>query len=202
MSPYAATKQMGERIIKDWVKNSNTACTILRYFNPVGAHPSSHIGELSFEHSQTLLPILTQVATKKRDKLTVFGNDYNTRDGTCIRDYIHVVDLARAHVKAFGYKTDSLYNVFNLGLGSGVTVLEIIKTFEQAAGKKVKWEFGARRVGDIEATYSNNKKALNKLNWNPKYTLKDMMLHAWNWQSRKRSSPIICRKTKGPDPHP
>ncbi|GIV34961.1 MAG: UDP-glucose 4-epimerase [Chitinophagales bacterium] len=188
-SPYARTKQMGEKIILDFSRAfPHTTFISLRYFNPVGAHPSSLIGEYAVENPENLVPIITQTAIGKRDKLTVYGNDYNTRDGTCIRDYIHVMDIAHAHTLAMQYlldgKNHSPYEVFNLGTGNGVTVLEAIKAFEKVSGVQLNYEMGPRRKGDVEAIYANNTLAKQRLGWTPRYTLDDMMLTAWKWELR------------------
>ncbi len=163
-SPYGATKQMGERILQDCVNSSklNLAVLSLRYFNPVGAHPSGLIGELPNGKPNNLMPFVTQTAAGIREKLTVFGNDYNTADGTCIRDFIHVVDLAQAHVSGLEWLSTvegSNMEFVNLGTGKGTSVLEIINNFEQLTGVKLNWEFGSRREGDLEEIFAETKKA-------------------------------------------
>lgn len=186
-SPYGFTKQFCEQILADTVGSGAALKAIaLRYFNPIGAHPSAKIGELPIGTPNNLVPFITQTAAGKRDKLTVFGNDYNTPDGTCIRDYIHVVDLAKAHVKALSYlgKNDELrlYEVFNIGVGQGSTVLQVIDAFEQATGVKLNYEIGSRRPGDVEQVYADAKKAFDKLGWQAALTINDAMKDAWRWE--------------------
>lgn len=187
-SPYGATKQMGERIVMDFQRNASTQCILLRYFNPVGAHPSTLIGELPIGRPQNLVPAITQTAIGKLPKMIVHGNDYPTRDGSCIRDYVHVSDIAHAHTLSIRYlqehKNDSGCEVFNLGTGLGVTVLEAIVAFEKVSGKKLNYEIGPRRPGDVVAIYANNDKARKLLGWEPKYNLEDMMRTAWEWELR------------------
>lgn len=185
-SPYGHTKRVGEEIINFVCKvNSDFNVVLLRYFNPVGAHPSGRIGEFPLNRPNNLVPIITQTAVGK-NSLTVFGNDFDTRDGSCIRDYIHVSDIANAHVKALNYLIDEKnkknVSLFNLGTGNGVSVLEAIKSFEKVSGKKLKYTIGPRRAGDVVAIYANNNLAKTELNWNPEYSLDDMMLSAWKWQ--------------------
>ncbi|MBS1651237.1 MAG: UDP-glucose 4-epimerase GalE [Bacteroidetes bacterium] len=185
-SPYANTKQMGEEIIEHFLKSlPQHNAVILRYFNPVGAHLSGQLGEYPLGKPNNLVPIITQTAIGKNN-LTVFGNDYDTRDGTCIRDYIHVSDIANAHVLATNFllnnKNESQVSLFNLGTGNGVTVLEAITAFEKVAKLKLKYTLGARRAGDVVAVYANNNLAIKKLNWKIKYSINDMMLSAWKWQ--------------------
>lgn len=185
-SPYGATKQMGEEIIRDASAASDKLKSIaLRYFNPIGAHPSAKIGELPKGTPSILVPFMTQAVAGWRDELTVFGDDYPTPDGTCIRDYIHVVDLARAHVKALKYldeRPSSFYDVFNIGTGKGSSVLEVINTFEKATGKKVPYKIGPRRPGDIVASYADPTKANKLLGWKAEKTLTDALVDAWRWQ--------------------
>lgn len=187
-SPYGATKQMGERIVEDFQKNAATQCILLRYFNPVGAHPSTLIGELPVGKPQNLVPAITQTAIGKLPKMIVHGNDYPTRDGSCIRDYIHVSDIAHAHTLAIKYleqhRNSSGCEVFNLGTGNGVTVLEAIEAFEKVSGRKLNYSIGPRRPGDVIAIYANNDKARQLLGWQPKYNLEDMMRTAWEWEVR------------------
>lgn len=185
-SPYGATKQMGESIVRDTAFTFPISTILLRYFNPVGAHPSTAIGELPIGRPQNLVPAITQTAIGKLDKMVVHGNDYDTRDGSCIRDYIHVCDIAHAHTLALQFsikenKTNQC-EVFNLGTGNGITVLEAIKAFEKVSGVKLNYEIGPRRAGDIVAIYANNDFAKNKLGWNPKYDLDAMMKTAWEWE--------------------
>lgn len=186
-SPYGATKQMGEQIIRDLVKSDNRIkAVLLRYFNPVGAHPSIRIGELPLGRPENLVPAITQTAIGKIDQLTVYGDDYETRDGSCIRDYVHVSDIAAAHTLALKYliknKNQSPVSVFNLGTGNGVSVLEAINTFEKVSGKKLNYKIGPRRPGDVVAVYSDNSYAINELGWQPAYSLEDMMDTAWKWE--------------------
>ena len=185
-SPYGNTKKMCEEILFDLSKTAQGKTISLRYFNPVGAHPSSAIGELPLGIPNNLVPFITQTAAGWREQLTVFGNNYNTPDGTCIRDYIHVVDLALAHVKALEYldKTDLNYDVFNIGTGKGSTVLEVIKAFEETTDQKLNYKIGNRRSGDIEKVWADCAKANNGLGWQAKFDIKQMMLDAWNWQIR------------------
>lgn len=185
-SPYARTKQMGEQIIEDFSRVNTTQSILLRYFNPVGAHPSALIGELPLGKPDNLVPVITQTAIGKLPKVTVFGTHYDTRDGSCIRDYIHVTDIANAHTKALQYllekRNDSNLEVFNLGTGTGVTVLEAIKAFEKISGMKLNYELGEPRPGDVIAIYANNTKARAKLGWEPKSGIEDMMRTAWQWE--------------------
>ena len=187
-SPYGATKQMGEQILRDFQKQSGTQCILLRYFNPVGAHPSIHIGELPIGKPQNLVPAITQCAIGKLPKMTVFGTDYPTRDGSCVRDFIHVSDIAHAHTLAINFLRDRKNKkgteVFNLGTGNGVTVLEAIKAFEKVSGVQLNYELGPRRTGDVVAIYANNDKARNELGWKTKYGLDDMMATAWKWEQK------------------
>lgn len=189
MSPYGNTKQIGEEIIEDTCKvHHNLKAISLRYFNPVGSHPSAEIGELPIGTPQNLIPFLTQTAIGKREQLSVFGDDYPTSDGTCIRDYIHVMDLAQAHIVALERlmenKADSNYNVFNLGTGTGNSVLEVIKSFENSTGVDLPYKIVGRREGDITAAYADTKKANSVLNWKAKYTLDDALKSAWKWENK------------------
>jgi len=190
-SPYGATKQMGEQILAEFQKANNTKVVLLRYFNPVGAHPSTLIGELPVGKPQNLVPAITQTAIGKLPKMTVFGNDYSTRDGSNVRDYIHVSDIAHAHTLAIKFleeqRNQKDLEVFNLGTGNGVTVLEAIKSFEKVSGVKLNYEIGPRRPGDIVAIYANNDKAKKVLGWQPKYTLDEMMSTAWKWEQRLKT---------------
>lgn len=185
-SPYGATKQMGEIIVKDTAFTYPISAILLRYFNPVGAHPSTAIGELPIGRPQNLVPAITQTAIGKLPKMQVHGSDYDTRDGSCIRDYIHVCDIAHAHTLALQYSIknnqEKSCEVFNLGTGNGITVLEAIQAFEKVSGVKLNYEIGPRRAGDIVAIYANNDKAVNQLGWNCKFGLDDMMLTAWQWE--------------------
>lgn len=186
-SPYARTKQMGEAMIRDFSRAvPSTQFISLRYFNPVGAHESANIGEHAVEKPENLVPIITQTAIGKRQKMFVHGSDYNTSDGSCIRDYIHVMDIAHAHTLALKYQIDgkikSNTEVFNLGTGEGVTVLEAIRAFEKVSGVKLNYELGPRRKGDVESIYANNAKARQLLGWIPKRNIDDMMSTAWKWE--------------------
>lgn len=188
-SPYGNTKQIGEEIIEDTCKvNSGLKAVALRYFNPIGSHPSTEIGELPIGVPQNLVPFITQTAAGIREQLSVFGDDYPTGDGTCIRDYIHVVDLAKAHVIALQRllenKNKNNYEVFNVGTGKGSTVLEAIKSFEKVSGKSLNYKIVDRRPGDITAAYADTTKANEDLGWKAKSTLDDAMLSAWKWQQR------------------
>lgn len=185
-SPYARTKQMGEAICSDFCKTTTNFNTVLlRYFNPVGAHPSTAIGELQ-EAPENLVPVITQTAIGKRDSMSVFGTDYDTRDGSCIRDYIHVMDIANAHTKAIQYMIAAdqkiVSEIFNLGSGNGVTVLELIDAFEKVSGQKLNYAKSDRRPGDVIAVYANNDKAKTLLGWETQYSLETMMDTAWRWE--------------------
>lgn len=187
-SPYGYTKQMGEQIINEFSKATPSQSILLRYFNPVGAHPTAFIGELPIGKPNNLVPVITQTAIGKLPQLTVFGDDYPTRDGSCIRDFIHVCDIAHAHTLALQFlidgKTSKRCEVFNLGTGNGVTVLEAIKAFEEVSGQKLNYVIGPRRPGDVIAIYANNDYARKQLGWNLKYSLNDMMSTAWKWEQR------------------
>jgi len=186
-SPYAYTKQVGETIIKDYAKKFEKLKTIsLRYFNPVGAHTSGLIGESPINPPTSLLPIITQTAIGLRGKMFVHGNDYDTRDGSCVRDYIHVSDIASAHVTALFYlidkKNKNVNTIFNLGTGEGISVKEAISVFEEVTNKKLNYEVGPRREGDVEAIYSDTTKSKNELGWEAKRGIEEMISSAWNWQ--------------------
>jgi len=187
LSPYGNTKKVGEEIIKDTIyANQNYKGIILRYFNPIGAHPSAEIGELPNGIPNNLLPFVTQTAAGLRKQLQVYGDDYNTPDGSCIRDYINVVDLARAHVLAvrriLDVQSKSSIETFNLGTGRGLSVLEIIKTFEQVTGVKVPYKVVGRREGDIEQVWANPTYANKVLGWTAAETVEDTLRSAWNWE--------------------
>jgi UDP-glucose 4-epimerase len=189
-SPYARTKQIGEKMVKDFVANNpNVNAVMLRYFNPGGAHESTLIGERPKAIALNLVPVITETAIGKRESMVVFGDDYNTRDGSCIRDYIHVMDIANAHTKAieflFANKNATNYEVFNLGIGEGVTVIEAIQAFEKISGKKLNYRIAPRREGDVVAIYANNDKALNLLGWNPVRNIEDIMKSAWEWEEKR-----------------
>ncbi|KAB2867682.1 MAG: UDP-glucose 4-epimerase GalE [Bacteroidales bacterium] len=191
MSPYGNTKKVGEDIIRDTVlASANISAIALRYFNPIGAHPSSEIGELPLGKPDNLVPFITQTAAGIRPKLQIFGNDYNSPDGTAIRDYFHVVDLAKAHVLAldrlFKGSNKSNFEVFNVGAGQGVTVLEIVKAFEKVSGKKLNYEIVGRRAGDIEKVWADTSLAEKELGWKVKSSLEDALLTAWNWEKKVR----------------
>ncbi|PCJ63909.1 MAG: UDP-glucose 4-epimerase GalE [Bacteroidetes bacterium] len=183
-SPYGTTKILCEDIITDFAKHKEFKSILLRYFNPVGAHPSAKIGELPLGVPNNLVPYITQTAKGIREQLTIFGSDYNTKDGTCVRDYIHVVDLAKAHVKALEYVNGMKQHVdvFNVGTGNGNTVLEVIDAFEKVNDVKLNYQIGSRRAGDIEQIWADTSKVSKVLNWNAQYTINDMMKHAWAWQ--------------------
>ena len=188
-SPYGNTKQVGEEIIEDVVKSGVSLKSVaLRYFNPIGAHPSGEIGELPIGIPNNLVPFITQTAAGIRDSLTVFGNDYDTPDGTCIRDYIHVMDLADAHVKCLEYLTQQEekfhFDVLNVGTGKGNTVMEVILAFERSTGVKLNYKIGLRRPGDVEKVYAQVDKSDQTLNWRTKYTLEQAVTDAWNWQQK------------------
>lgn len=186
-SPYGASKQMSERILEDAVKSSEKLRAMsLRYFNPIGAHPSGLIGELPVGVPNNLVPYITQTAIGKRKKLTVFGSDYNTPDGSCLRDFIHVVDLAKAHVSAFAEIGNMLSRceAFNLGTGIPCSVLELIKTFVRVTGVEVPFEIGPRRPGDIEKVYAGPRKSNRMLKWSTKLTIEDALRDAWNWEKQ------------------
>jgi len=188
-SPYGNTKQIGEEIIQDSCKVYPQLSAIsLRYFNPIGAHPSGEIGELPIGTPQNLIPFITQTAIGKREMLSVFGNDYPTIDGTCVRDYIHVMDLARAHVIALKSllenKLEKNYDTFNLGTGKGNSVLEVIESFERVSGKKLSYKIVDRREGDITAAYADTNKANSVLNWKAEHSLDEALKSAWEWEKR------------------
>ncbi|MCF6128377.1 UDP-glucose 4-epimerase GalE [Flavobacterium sp. AS60] len=190
-SPYGNTKQIGEEIIIDVAKVNNINAVLLRYFNPIGAHSSAEIGELPIGIPQNLVPFITQTAFGLRKELSVYGNDYPTVDGTCIRDYIHVVDLAKAHVVALQrlLKKQNLEKVetFNLGTGTGSSVLEVINAFEKVSGKKLPYKIVGRREGDVISAYANTDKANKVLGWKSELTLEDGLASAWKWEQKIRS---------------
>jgi UDP-glucose 4-epimerase len=194
-SPYAYTKQIGERILQDFLNISpNQKAIALRYFNPVGAHPTGKLGEVPIGVPNNLVPFITQTAIGIREKLTIFGNDYPTKDGTCIRDYIHVSDIAHAHVlalkKLMHNDTFPQFDIINLGTGNGVSVKEAVDAFEKVTGVKLNYEYGPRRAGDAIAIYANNQKAIDTLGWKPKYSLDDMMLSAWKWEKNLQQANV------------
>ena len=184
-SPYGYTKQVCEKMLQDFCKvNQSVKTVLLRYFNPIGAHPSGLIGELPNGVPNNLVPYVAQTAAGLRDQLTINGGDYNTSDGTCIRDYIHVSDLADAHVKAFAFLQNETSNlhVFNVGTGNGSTVLEVVSAFEKATKTKVNYTIGPRREGDVVSVFADNSKIETKLNWMPRFSLEEALFHAWKWQ--------------------
>ena len=189
-SPYGNTKQICEEILREDIesRDDGAAAISLRYFNPIGAHKSTEIGELPIGIPANLMPYITQTAAGLREQLSVFGNDYDTRDGTAIRDYIHVVDLAQAHVVAIQRLVDkkykSQYEVFNLGTGDGSTVLEVIQSFERSTGQKLNYKIVDRRPGDARATYADTTKATTELGWQTKLSMDDMTASAWAWQKK------------------
>ena len=191
MSPYGNTKQIGEEIIIDVAKVTNINSILLRYFNPIGSHPSAEIGELPLGVPQNLVPFITQTAMGLRKELAVFGDDYPTPDGTCVRDYIHVVDLAKAHVTALQRllirQNLEKVETFNLGTGTGSSVLEVITTFEKISGQKLPYKIVARREGDITSAYANTDKAYDILGWKSQFTLEDALASAWKWEKKIRS---------------
>ncbi|HLV14259.1 MAG TPA: UDP-glucose 4-epimerase GalE [Xanthomarina sp.] len=193
ISPYGNSKQIGEEIIKDLCKiSTNFNAISLRYFNPIGAHETALIGELPLGIPQNLVPFITQTAIGKREQLSVFGDDYPTIDGTCIRDYIHVVDLAKAHVIALGRLLDknnkTNYEVFNLGTGTGSSVLEVIQAFERVSGEKLNYRIAERREGDVVSVYADTQKANEELGWMSQLTLEDAMRSAWKWEQKIANS--------------
>jgi UDP-glucose 4-epimerase len=191
MSPYGNTKQIGEEIITDAAKATNINAILLRYFNPIGAHPSAEIGELPLGVPQNLVPFITQTGMGLRQELSVYGDDYPTPDGTAVRDYIHVVDLAKAHVIAMqrllNKKNLNQVETFNLGTGTGSSVLEVIHAFEKVSGQKLPYKIVARREGDITEAYANTDKANTVLGWKAQSTLEEAMASAWKWEQKIRS---------------
>lgn len=198
-SPYGASKQACEIIYEQYFKSlarhktpdSNKALVSLRYFNPAGAHTSAIIGESPINKPANLVPVITESVFKKKE-MTVYGNDYSTRDGSCVRDYIHIADLAHAHTLAMEYllgkKNDTSYEMFNLGIGQGVTVLEAIRAFEEATGERVNFSIGPRRPGDVEAIYADHSLITSRMNWQPLHGIHDIMKSAWEWEKVRRSS--------------
>ena len=190
-SPYGNTKQIGEEIIRDVAKVSNINAILLRYFNPIGAHPSAEIGELPIGVPQNLVPFITQTGIGMRKELSVFGSDYPTPDGTCIRDYIHVVDLAKAHVVALkrliDKKNETAVEVFNVGTGKGSSVLEVIRSFEKVSGQKLPYKLVERRDGDVIEAYADTQKANSVLGWKAQSTLDEAIESAWKWEKKIRS---------------
>jgi len=191
MSPYGNTKQIGEEIITDVARVTNINAILLRYFNPIGSHPSAEIGELPIGVPQNLVPFITQTGFGLRKELLVYGNDYPTPDGTCLRDYIHVVDLAKAHVIALqrllNKKNSEKVEIFNLGTGIGSSVLEVINAFEKVSGTKLSYKIVSRREGDITTAYANTDKANNILGWKAQSSLEESLASAWKWEQKIRS---------------
>ncbi len=190
-SPYGNTKLIGEQILDDCFNaSSEFKSIILRYFNPIGAHPSGNIGEYPLGTPQNLIPYLTQTVIGKHPFLRVFGSDYNTKDGTCIRDYIHVMDLAKAHIESINYlmsfNNKKMYEIFNVGTGKGYSVLEVIKIFEKVTGEKVPFKFVGPREGDVPIAFADVKKIYTKMGWKAKFTLEDGLKSAWNWEKNSR----------------
>ena len=194
-SPYGNTKEINEQIIADYIHSgANIKSIVLRYFNPIGAHPSAEIGELPNGVPNNLIPYVTQTAMGIRKELTIFGNDYDTPDGTCIRDYIYVVDLAKAHVAAMARVLDKEtepIEYFNIGTGNGNSTLEIVETFEKATGVKLNWKYGPRREGDIEKIWGDCTKANKVLGWKAETKLEDVLASAWKWQEKLRADGIM-----------
>lgn len=194
LSPYGNTKQIGEEIIYDTAKISNLTSIVLRYFNPVGAHSSIEIGELPLGVPYNLVPYLTQTAAGIRKELSIYGDDYPTPDGTCVRDYIHVVDLAKAHVKALkrllNKENAEQVEIFNLGTGRGNSVLELINTFEKVTGQKINYKIAQRRPGDVPSTYADTTRANEVLGWKAELTLEDALASAWAWEQKVRKVEI------------
>ena len=195
-SPYGNTKQICEEIIADVYHSGKPIKAIaLRYFNPIGAHKSALIGELPIGVPGNLVPFVTQTAAGIREELTVFGNDYNTTDGTCVRDYIHVVDLAKAHVKSldklFAVKEDQFHDVINIGTGKGETVLNVINTFQEVTGLSLNYKIGPRRKGDVEAIFADVQKSTEVLGWKAEKSIADALLDAWNWQQNLKNLNLV-----------
>lgn len=195
LSPYGNTKQINEEIIADYIHSgAPIKSVVLRYFNPIGAHPSAEIGELPVGVPNNLIPFVTQTAIGVREQLRIFGNDYNTPDGTCIRDYIYVVDLAKAHVKAMTRVLDQdgdALEYFNIGTGRGLSTLEVVETFEKATGVKVNWTYAPRREGDIEKVWGNVDKANRVLGWKADTPVDEVLATAWKWQKKLREDGVM-----------
>jgi UDP-glucose 4-epimerase len=190
-SPYGATKQTGEILYDQFFrKKTNKSGISLRYFNPAGAHPSALIGESSKNKATNLVPVITETAIGLRNEVVVFGDDYPSRDGSCVRDYVHLMDLARAHTQAMdyllGHKNHHSYEVFNLGIGEGVTVLEAIHAFQEATGVNVNYRIGPRRPGDVPAIYADHTRITDQLGWKPTQDIQSIMRSAWAWEQARR----------------
>jgi UDP-glucose 4-epimerase len=200
-SPYGHTKQIGEQIVNEFAKTSGTQCILLRYFNPAGSHPSTLIGEMPIGRPSNLIPAITQTAIGRIPKMLVHGNDYATRDGSCIRDFIHVSDLASAHTLSLKYleqeKNEGNCEIFNLGSGNGITVLEAIHAFEKVSGIKLQYEIGPRRPGDVIAVYANNDLAKKQLDWVPQFSVEDIMSTAWKWELRLKADETVFTSQPG-----
>ncbi len=200
-SPYGHTKQIGEQIVNEFAKSSGTQSILLRYFNPAGSHPSTQIGEMPIGRPSNLIPAITQTAIGRIPKMVVHGSDYDTRDGSCIRDFIHVCDLAHAHTLSLKYleqeKNAGHCEIFNLGSGNGITVLEAIKGFEKVSGQKLNYELGPRREGDVIAVFANNDLAKKQLAWNPEFSLDDIMATAWKWELRLKADETVFTSQPG-----
>ncbi|HWY98469.1 MAG TPA: UDP-glucose 4-epimerase GalE [Bacteroidia bacterium] len=195
-SPYGFTKQIGEQALSDFAKVTDSVKTVaLRYFNPVGAHRSGKIGEVPAQRPNNLVPMITQTAIGKQKEVIVFGDDYKTRDGTCIRDYVHVCDIAKAHISALKYldndKNAPKFSILNLGTGNGVSVMEMIKTFEKVSGVKLNYRIGPRRLGDVVAIYSDMSLVKKTLGWTPQYNLDEMMSSAWEWEQNLKKIKVF-----------
>jgi len=188
LSPYGNTKRISEEIIRDCIKTGNLNCISLRYFNPIGAHASALIGELPLEEPNNLLPYITQTAIGKRPFLRVYGNDYATHDGTAVRDYLHVADLAKAHVislqRMIGGQCKDTFEVFNLGTGKGYSVMEIIQTFEKVSGLKLNYKIADRRAGDVASVWADTSYANRELGWETVLSLEEMIRSAWDWEKK------------------
>lgn len=190
-SPYGWTKLMAEQIIKDVARNGKLKPVLLRYFNPIGAHESGKIGELPVGVPNNIVPYMTQTAAGIREQLTVFGSDYHTPDGTCLRDFIHVTDLAIAHIAALNLSFDSAVEIINIGTGKGTSVLELIHAFEEVTGKSLNWKFGPRRAGDVEAIFAEVEKAEKTLNWSAKRDVKKAIEDSWRWEQYRLKHEVV-----------
>jgi UDP-glucose 4-epimerase len=188
-SPYGRTKQIGEYILEDVARGTNIQCISLRYFNPAGAHPSGLIGEAPTNPAQNLVPIITEVAIGKREGMQIYGDDYQTHDGSCVRDYIHVMDLASAHTKALSFliagKQTLPYDVFNVGVGAGTSVFDAIHSFEKVTGQSLNYKVGPRRAGDVVEIFADNSKISKSLGWEARFDLDDIMSTAWEWEKKR-----------------
>lgn len=200
-SPYGHTKQIGEQIVNEFCRSVPTKSILLRYFNPAGAHPSIAIGEMPVGKPQNLMPAITQTAIGRISKMVVYGSDYPTRDGSCIRDFIHICDLANAHTLALQYmeknEMSNSCEAINLGSGTGISVLEAIHAFEKVSGIKLSYETGPRRPGDIKAIFANNDLAKKLLGWRPRFSLEDILETAWNWELRLKADETVFGSVPG-----